>query len=113
MSVLLMEQETVINMSRLSEYAEIYTSDRTMMTKYDKLAESEDAPDWVCTGIQYDQDGELVAKTYRTKKKLISNRSSAPKREYSEEQLENLRENGRKALEKARLKRKEEKEAAD
>lgn len=109
MGITLAEQETTINFSRDSDFAEIYTSDRTMMTKYDKLAESQDAPDWICTGVHYDRKGGIVAKTYRTKKKLISNRKTAPKREYTKEQLEAIRENGRKALETARLRRKEEK----
>lgn len=55
-------------MSRDLDYADIYTSDRTVMTRLDKLAEDENCPDWNCTGTQYDQNGELVAKTYRTKK---------------------------------------------
>ena len=79
MSVSLQEQETVINMSRDLDYADIYTSDRTVMTRLDKLAEDENCPDWSCTGVQYDQNGELVAKTYRTKKSLVSYRSSTPK----------------------------------
>ena len=55
MSVSLQEQETVINMSRDLDYADIYTSDRTVMTRLDKLAEDENCPDWSCTGVQYDQ----------------------------------------------------------
>ena len=38
MGVSIAEQETSINIMRDSEYAEIYTSDSTMMTKYDKFA---------------------------------------------------------------------------
>lgn len=43
MGVSIAEQETSINIMRDSEYAEIYTSDSTMMTKYDKFAETRTA----------------------------------------------------------------------
>ena len=55
MGVSIAEQETSINIMRDSEYAEIYTSDSTMMTKYDKFAENPDCPDWTCTGIIRDR----------------------------------------------------------
>ena len=109
MSVSLQEQETVINMSRDLDYADIYTSDRTVMTRLDKLAEDENCPDWSCTGVQYDQNGELVAKTYRTKKSLVSYRSSTPKREYTEEQMEERRVRMRHMQEVAKQKREEKK----
>ena len=89
MGVSIAEQETSINIMRDSEYAEIYTSDSTMMTKYDKFA---DCPDWTCTGIIRDREGNLVAKTYRTKKRLISARSVIVKRELTEEQRQEAAE---------------------
>lgn len=45
MGVSIAEQETCITFSRDEEYANIYTSDTTMMTKYDKFAQSDDCPD--------------------------------------------------------------------
>lgn len=92
MGVSIAEQETSTNIMRDSEYAEIYTSDSTMMTKYDKFAENPDCPDWTCTGIIRDREGNLVAKTYRTKKRLISARSVIVKRELTEEQRQEAAE---------------------
>ena len=48
MSVAVAEQETVICISRDSEECTVYTSDSTMMTKLDKLADpnNDNAPLW-------------------------------------------------------------------
>lgn len=90
MSVSIQEQETTISFSRDGEYADIYTSDTTMMTKFDKLAENTDAPDWECIEEVHDQCGSLCAKIYRTKKKLISARATVVTRELTEEQRQEL-----------------------
>ena len=60
--------------------------------KYDKFAENPDCPDWTCTGIIRDREGNLIAKTYRTKKRLISARSVIVKRELTEEQRQEAAE---------------------
>lgn len=91
MGVMLCEQETTINMYRDSDIAEIYTSDSTVMTRLDKLAESNDSPEWKCIQIINDQDGNLVAKKYQTNKKLVSYRAAIIEREYTEEQLVEMR----------------------
>lgn len=95
MGVSLCEQETTINFSRDSDVAEIYTSDRTAMTRFDRLANDKNCPDWKCTGVQRDRNGEIVAKTYRTKKRLISYRSVIRTHEYTDEEREEQRERGR------------------
>lgn len=71
------EQETVINFSRLNDFATISTSDTTMKTKFDKLCEN--SPDFYSVVAD---DGYY--KTYRVSdKSLVSFR--AKKREMSEE----------------------------
>ena len=71
------EQETVINFSRLNDFATISTSDTTMKTKFDKLCEN--SPDFYSV---VSDDGYY--KTYRVSdKSLVSCRSK--KREMSEE----------------------------
>ena len=92
MGVSIAEQETSINIMRDSEYAEIYTSDSTMMTKYDKFARKPGLPGLDMHGIIRDREGNLVAKTYRTKKWLISARSVIVKRELTEEQRQEAAE---------------------
>ena len=74
------EQETNINFMRDEEFAKIYTSDSTMITKLDKLCK--DAPK------MYKLDYETpVGKAYICKdKSLISFRSK--KRELTDEQKE-------------------------
>lgn len=42
------EQETVIQISRSSDKMKIWTSDKTMMTKLDKLVSG--SSEWSCTG---------------------------------------------------------------
>lgn len=106
MSVLIQEQETTINISRDSDIAEIYTSDRTAMTRFDRLANNKNCPDWECTGVQRDRNGEIVAKTYRTKKRLISYRSVIRIHEYTDEEREEQRERGRHLAQISRERRK-------
>lgn len=96
MAANLKEQETTINILRDEEMARIYTSDTTIMTKLDKLAESSSCPDWKLAEEIYDTEGTLVAKIYETKKRLISFRSSVPIREMTEEQREAATERLRK-----------------
>lgn len=88
MSVALNEQETSINFSRDKDMAEIYTSDSTVMTRLDKLAQSDACPDWKMVRQIYDRNGDLVAKVYQTKKRLVSYRAAIVERELTDEQRE-------------------------
>lgn len=86
MSAPLYEQETVINFSRNDNTCTVYTSDTTVMTKLDKLVESEKAPEWSLAATHRLPDGEIVGKTYKTVKRLISFRSNIVTRELTDEQ---------------------------
>ncbi len=80
------EQETVIQFSRDSDDAVIWTSDSTIMTKLDKLV---DYKNW--HKVKVDKiDSEIVAKEYRANKSLISFRSKKSERVLSEEQRQAL-----------------------
>jgi len=102
MSVSTMEQETVINYGRNDEWASVYTSDSTVMTKLDKFANDADNPDW---NLESEQtlEGKVVSKTYTCKKRLISFRSKKVQREMTEEQKLAQGERLRAAMEKKRL----------
>lgn len=82
----LYEQETVINQMRDSEYCTIYTSDTTVMTKLDKLVKNKNAPEWTLVKTHTLPSGEIVGKTYRTLKRLISFRANVVAREMTDEQ---------------------------
>lgn len=75
------EQETVIQISRNSDKMRIWTSDRTMMTKLDKMCEK--SAEWRCVGENF-EDGVVVDKEYTSSKKLLTFRSS--RRVLTEEQ---------------------------
>ena len=73
MNVMIDEQETHISWNRGDEYATVYTSDRTTMTKLDRKCE--DNPDaWQIIDKQT-ISGDVVAKTYKCPRKLISFRN--------------------------------------
>lgn len=93
MGLQITEQETTINIYRDSDRVCVYTSDTTMMTKLDKLVEREDCPDWCLIKEHYSRDKELVGKTYKTRKSLISFRSNVMTRKVSEEQKARLSRN--------------------
>ena len=80
------EQDTVIQFSRDSETATIWTSDRTVMTRLDKLVKDGKNKLWRLKEENYLQDGELASKTYETNKRLISFRTFIGKRELTDEQ---------------------------
>lgn len=80
------EQDTVIQFSRDSETAIIWTSDRTVMTKLDKLVKDGKNKLWRLKEESRLLDGELASKTYETKKRLISFRANIAKRELTDEQ---------------------------
>lgn len=92
------EQETVINYCRDNDVCTIYTSDSTVMTKLDKLADDAELPHWKIKQVHRLQNGELVGKTYETHKRLISFRTDICTRKLTKEQKQILSER----LEKAR-----------
>ena len=96
MGLSITEQETTVNFMRDSDICTVYTSDSTVMTKLDKLAESEKAPLWKLKEEHRLQNGELVGKTYETHKRLISFRADIVTREMTEEQKEAAAERMRK-----------------
>lgn len=97
------EQETTISFGREDDIAVIWTSDKTMMNKLDKLVENDDSP-WKCVDVGRNDEYGVLCKEYRVPKKLISFRSRTTTREMTEEQkqrsaeaLRLYRENQRKA----------------
>ena len=90
------EQETSVSLTRDSDICTVYTSDSTIMTKLDKLAESDKSPHWKLKEEHRLINGELIGKTYETHKRLISFRSNITTREMSEEQKEAASERFRK-----------------
>ena len=80
------EQETTISFSRTDSGAEIWTSDRTTMTRLDRLC-AESPEYWKCKKVENFLDGSLANKVYTvTDKSLISFRSKKVKRELTNEQ---------------------------
>lgn len=81
------EQETHISYTRDKQIAYVYTTDRTTMTKLDRLCR-EHPENYQCTGTDYfPDDHELAGKKYTIKDKtLISFRSTKMRRELTEEQ---------------------------
>ena len=79
MAISIEEQELCINAVRDENFATAYCSDRTWITRFDKLVEK--SPDLfeVVAETEY-------GKTYRFPKRLISIRSSIVTREMSDEQ---------------------------
>lgn len=91
MNVPLEEQETVIQFNRTDDYATIYTSDSTMITKLDKCCI--EAPEFYKLQKEdHLRDGSVSGKTYiLSDKKMISFRKV--KKVMSEEQKEIVRQN--------------------
>ena len=79
MALSINEQELCINSMRDEEFATAYCSDRTWITKFDKLVEK--SPDLFEVIAETD-----YGKTYKFPKRLISIRSSIVTRELTEEQ---------------------------
>lgn len=76
MSAAIEEQETQISWMRGDEYAEVYTTDTMTMTRLDKLVES-NPETWSVISTETCQ-GNLISKTYKCPRKMISFRSKAP-----------------------------------
>lgn len=87
MNLSFQEQELHINSSRDEDFATAYCSDKTWITKFDKLVKK--APDLFT--VVYETD---VGKTYRFPKRLISIRSSI--RQMTDEQKKEASERLRK-----------------
>lgn len=81
MALSIAEQEFYINSSRDDDFAVAYASDRTWITKLDKLVKK--SPDFYEVIAETD-----YGKTYRFPKKLISLRSSIVSREMTDEEKE-------------------------
>lgn len=86
------EQEICINAMRNEDFATAYCSDRTWITKFDKLVEK--SPDLFEVIAESD-----FGKTYKFPKRLISIRSSIITREMTEEQKQLAAERLRSARE--------------
>ena len=81
MNLSIEEQELHINASRDDEFATAYCSDRTWITKFDKLVAK--SPDLFEVVAETD-----YGKTYKFPKRLISIRSSIVTREMTEEKTQ-------------------------
>lgn len=92
MALSIEEQELCINAMRDKEFATAYCSDRTWMTKFDKLVEKSPELFEVIAETDY-------GKTYKFPKRLISIRSSIVIRELTEEQKQLAAERLRNARE--------------
>lgn len=80
------EQETTISFYRDGKLVDVWTSDTTMMTKFDRKC-VESPEDYKCIEVGKSLDGLLTNKRYTIKnKKLVSFRSATTKREISDEQ---------------------------
>ena len=84
------EQETTITYCRTLPIVEIWTNDRTVMTKFDKLVK--ESPEFYkLKEIGRDQAGHLLCKTYILRdKSMMSFRSRKVTRELTEEQRQAL-----------------------
>lgn len=76
------EQETTITFCRGDKYAEIYTSDKTVMTRLDKLVNN---GDWSVKHEEIEK-GQVISKIYVAPTKLISFRSNINKVNITEEE---------------------------
>lgn len=89
-TVAIAEQETVVQFNRTDDFMTIFTSDRTTMTKLDKHPE-------IYEVIEEGKfSGNVVTKTYRASKKMLTFRGKIPvKRELTEEERKILSERAR------------------
>ena len=86
------EQETVIQISRNGNTADIWTSDSTMIHKLEKYMSLSESPYKVKDEYKL-EDGRRIILEVECPKKLVSLRSKLQaKREYTEEELKSLRE---------------------
>lgn len=85
------EQETTISFGRTDDLADVWTNDRTIITKLDKLCES--APDYYhCIEVgRATIGGRIMNKRYKIDKSMLSFRSKKAKPNLTEEQREQMR----------------------
>ena len=87
-NITLEEQETTINFSRTQDAVDVWTSDKTVMTKLDKLCIT--APDFyklIAEHRAQDDIGAIVSKEYRiSDKRMLSFRSMKRTYNLTEEQ---------------------------
>ena len=95
MALSIQEQEICINAMRDEEFATAYCSDRTWITKMDKLVEKSPNLFEVIAETDY-------GKTYKFPKRLISIRSSIVTREMTDEQKQLAADRLRSAREQKR-----------
>ena len=95
MTLSIEEQEVCINAMRDEDFATVYCSDRTWITKMDKLVEKSPNLFEVIAETDY-------GKTYKFPKRLISIRSSIVTREMTDEQKQLAADRLRNAREKKR-----------
>lgn len=95
MALSIQEQEICINAMRDEEFATAYCSDRTWITKFDKLVEKSPNLFEVIAETDY-------GKTYKFPKRLISIRSSIITREMTDEQKQLAADRLRSAREQKR-----------
>lgn len=83
--IALEDQQTTINYGRTEEGCEIWTSDRTTMTKLDRLCQ--EAPEnYRVKEIGKDRQGALLCKVYYIRDKGLLSFRTGKKRELTEEQ---------------------------
>lgn len=99
MSIPISEQETTISFSRDSDEAVVWTSDSTVITKLDKLVNSNpECWQLIRTGTV---GKDVVSKEYKTIKKLVSFRTKVTERAFSDEQRQAMADRMRSARTKS------------
>lgn len=98
LSIPLDEQETTISFGRTDAHAIVWTNDKTVMTKLDKLCEAS-PENYECIEVgKSREDGLVMDKRYRIKdKSLLSFRSKKIKREMTDEQRAEIAERFKRA----------------
>lgn len=69
------EQETTVQFDRDGDYARIWTSDSTVITKLDKAAKDNNSP-WEITDFETNDTGDVIAREYRVPKYMVSFRKT-------------------------------------
>ena len=86
------EQETTIQYDRDGEYARIWTSDSTTITKLDKLVKRSE--NWECTATEIEDDSHwVVAREYRCPKRCVSFRTGKTTRKRNSDTFNPLEDN--------------------
>lgn len=90
------ERETIISIDETTDMWEVYTTQVGMMKKLDRFCE-ENPKEWTCVNVRYFDsiDKQVISKTYRCKKNLVSLRPKTVKRELTDEQRERIRMMGK------------------